>query len=67
MRKKTSRVLLSGMTKGEFMARYIDLICRDCDEQVEVYCDGDHAMMCPECRSIDNFKEVNDDDSFMDD
>ena len=49
------------------MARYIDLICRDCDEQVEVYCDGDHAMICPECLSIDNFKEVNDDDSFMDD
>lgn len=40
------------------MARYIDLICKDCD--------GDNAMMCPECLSIDNFKEVNDDDSFMD-
>lgn len=37
---------------------YITLICNDCDEKSEVYCDGDNAMMCPECRSIDNFREV---------
>jgi len=36
---------------------YIDLICKDCDNEVTVYCDGDNAMICPECRSIDNFKE----------
>lgn len=48
------------------MAIYIDLICRDCGENVEVYCDGDNEMHCPECRG-NNLKEVDDDDSFMDD
>ena len=49
------------------MARYIDLICRECCEEVEVYCDGDNAMMCPECMAIDNFREIGgDDDTSMD-
>lgn len=39
---------------------YIWLECKDCNEQVEVYCDGDNAMVCPECRSIDNFNEIED-------
>lgn len=42
------------------MARYIYLKCLDCSEEVEIYCDGDNAMMCPECRSIDNFEEIED-------
>lgn len=36
------------------------LRCKDCDEDVEVYCDGDNAMLCPECYSVDNFDEVED-------
>lgn len=32
--------------------------CKDCDEEVEVFCDGDNPMMCPECRSVDNFEEI---------
>jgi len=32
--------------------------CKDCSEDVEVYCDGDNAMMCPECLSVDSFDEV---------
>jgi ribosomal protein S27E len=42
------------------MAKYIYLNCGDCDENVDVYCDSDNAMMCPECMSIDNFEEVED-------
>jgi len=45
------------------VAKYIWLKCLDCSEEVEVYCDGDNAMMCPECRSIDNFEEVEQNDS----
>lgn len=37
---------------------YIWLKCKSCNEEVEVYCDGDNAMMCPECRDIDNFEEI---------
>jgi virulence-associated protein VagC len=50
------------------MARYIDLLCNECDSEVEVYCDGDNAMICPECRSIDCFKEIEEknDDTSMD-
>lgn len=40
------------------MAKYIYLKCLDCSEDIEVYCDGDNAMMCPECRSVDNFEEI---------
>jgi len=36
----------------------IFLTCNDCNEEVEVYCDGDGPMMCPECMSIDNFSEA---------
>lgn len=36
------------------------LQCKDCDSVVEVYCDGDNAMLCPECYSVDNFDEVED-------
>lgn len=42
------------------MAKYIHLKCLDCSEEAEVYCDGDNAMMCPECRSVDNFEEIED-------
>ncbi len=42
---------------------YITLICKDCNEESDIYCDGDNAMMCPECLSIDNFTEVEDDES----
>jgi hypothetical protein len=38
---------------------YLNLICKECGEDVEVYCDGDNAMMCPECRSIDCFTDYN--------
>ena len=40
------------------MATYIWLECKDCSAEVEVYCDGDNAMMCPECRSVDSFEEI---------
>ncbi len=36
---------------------YILLTCTECDETNEIYCDGDNAMMCPSCRSVDEFKE----------
>lgn len=44
------------------MALYLDLVCKECDSEVEVYCDGDNAMMCPECRSMDCFKEIGEDE-----
>ena len=37
---------------------YLTLKCCDCDEIVEVACDGDNALFCPECRSVDNFEEA---------
>ena len=39
---------------------YLWLKCDECEEEVEVYCDGDNAMMCPECRSIDCFSHIDD-------
>jgi ribosomal protein S27E len=45
------------------MARYLDLKCKECGEDVEVYCDGDNAMMCPECLSIDCFEERGEDET----
>lgn len=42
---------------------YIFLECQDCCETVEVYCDGDNAMICPECLSVDNFDEVQDENN----
>jgi hypothetical protein len=38
--------------------RYLDLICTECGQDVEVYCDGDNAMLCPECLSVDCFEEI---------
>lgn len=37
---------------------YLDLYCKSCDQEVSVFCDGDNAMICPECRDVDNFKEI---------
>lgn len=37
---------------------YEFVLCLDCDEEVEVLFDGDNASMCPECRSMDNFDEI---------
>lgn len=39
----------------------LNLVCNECGEEVEVYCDGDNAIMCPECRSVDNFSELPED------
>jgi phage FluMu protein Com len=36
---------------------HILLKCTECDEVGEIYCDGDNAMFCPECRSVDCFEE----------
>lgn len=44
------------------MATYILLKCTACDEISEVYCNGDDAMMCPECRTVDEFEEVEEDE-----
>ena len=38
------------------------LLCKECSEEVEVYCDGDNAMMCPECQCVDCFKEIEEED-----
>lgn len=40
------------------MARYLHLQCTECGEEVEVYCDGENAMLCPECLSVDCFTEI---------
>lgn len=44
-------------------AQWLDLHCKECGEDVEVYCDGDNAMMCPECRSVDCFEEREDEET----
>lgn len=41
---------------------FILLKCKECHEEVEVYCDGDNAMMCPSCRSVDEFEEIEDEE-----
>ena len=38
--------------------KYFYLYCKECDSEVEVGCDGDNAMICPDCRSVDCFKEI---------
>ena len=38
--------------------QYFFLKCKECDEIVEIGCDGDNAMLCPECRSVDCFTEL---------
>lgn len=42
----------------------LDLYCKECDSEVEVYCNADDPMMCPECRSIDCFTEIEKDCKF---
>ena len=42
------------------MGKYLDRICAECNQEVEVYCDADNAMMCPECQAIDSFREIAD-------
>lgn len=37
---------------------WIWLKCTECEEEGEVYCDGDGPMRCPNCRSIDCFVEI---------
>jgi hypothetical protein len=37
---------------------YIFLKCKVCEEENEIYCDGDNAMFCPDCRSVDEFEEL---------
>lgn len=38
--------------------KFLDLYCKECDSEVEVGCDGDNAMLCPECLSVDCFEEI---------
>lgn len=38
--------------------QYFFLKCKECESEVEIGCDGDNAMFCPECRSIDCFTEL---------
>lgn len=37
---------------------FLWLKCLSCSEELEVPCDGDNPLMCPECRDIDNFEEI---------
>ena len=34
------------------------MLCLECGGEVEVKFDGDNASMCPECRNIDCFEEI---------
>ena len=43
--------------------RYFWLKCKECDEIVEVGCDGDNAMMCPECLSVDCFTDIDEEEN----
>jgi len=36
--------------------------CSECQEENEYYCDGDNAVMCPDCRSIDTMETIESDD-----
>ena len=38
--------------------RYLLLKCKECSEEVEVACDGDGPLFCPECRSVDELEEI---------
>jgi ribosomal protein S27E len=40
------------------VARYLHLKCTECGEEGEVYCDGENAMLCPECLAVDCFEEI---------
>ena len=33
------------------------LFCKDCEQNLEVYCDGHSAMICPNCSGIDSFDD----------
>lgn len=39
------------------MAKYILLTCVECDQTNEILCDGDNPMFCPDCQSVDSFKD----------
>ncbi len=41
---------------------FIYLKCKECHEVSDIYCDGDHAMYCPECLSVDRFEEPEDEE-----
>lgn len=41
---------------------YLFLKCIECEQEVEVYCDGDNAMMCPECRQVDKFEDIDEEE-----
>lgn len=41
---------------------YILLRCKECGSENEIYCDGDNAMFCPDCQSVDCFEEVEEDE-----
>lgn len=34
------------------------LKCTECGSETEVKCDGDNAMYCPECLSVDTFEDI---------
>jgi phage FluMu protein Com len=36
--------------------------CKECDEENDIYCDGDGPLMCPECRTVDELEMVYDED-----
>ena len=44
------------------MSGRVFLTCTECDETSEIDCDGDKAIMCPECLSVDCFKEAEEDE-----
>lgn len=42
--------------------RFIWLKCKECESELDVACDADNAMICPECLSIDCFKQIDEGD-----
>lgn len=41
---------------------FIYLVCNKCNQDEEIKRDGDNPMYCPNCRSIDDFREPTDED-----
>ena len=37
---------------------YLYGLCKECDNEVEVACDGNNPLFCPLCRSIDTIDEI---------
>ena len=37
---------------------YMWLTCNDCNEENEIVCNGDSPLFCPDCRSVDNFSDI---------